>query len=596
MSPRRPLLAILLASIAALALHSGSAAAAACPKGASCGSVSVPLDHAGTVLGTLSVHYARVPATSTRTGTLVFLAGGPGQSAIDGTTELAQLLQPLELHDDLVVVDLRGTGQSATVSCGEPVTAAQIAACATKLGAQRPFLSTAEAARDLDALRAQLGVDRLTLLGVSYGTDVAGTYARLFPQHTAALVLDSAVPVDGLDDLGLLPQQAFARVLDEICKPSHCDHTISAPASQLAKAIARLTPNPLRTPVVSGSGKVSTIHLTVQELYEALRLSDSDLITRLSLPAALTSLAKGDGAPLAHLFAGLGSGSGEDDINEGTFLATSCIEGALPWAPDSPTAGRAAALTAFGDANAPLFAPFSPATVLADSTAQACESWPPTPAPEAVPTAGPNVPVLVIAGRADLRTPLESARQIAAQYPDASVLSVPGVGHSVLTTEIDDCALTRVVAFLQGKRVAACPSALGGAAERYLPAQLDDLAPTGTAHRTSRTIRGVTLTLDNALSDALLRALSGATGRDLRIGALRGGYLRVTAHGIDLHGTSWFKGLRVSGTIDVEHGTGTLRISGASAAPGTLRLGGGHLRGEIGGRSVSEKDFVRLSS
>ena len=54
---------------------------------------------------------------------------------------------------------------------------------------------------------------------------------------------------------------------------------------------------------------------------------------------------------------------------------------------------------------------------------------------------GPDVPVLVLCGRADLRTPLEDARRTAAQYPNASVLAVPGVGHSVLSTDLSGCAV-----------------------------------------------------------------------------------------------------------------------------------------------------------
>ena len=56
-------------------------AEAACPRGAQCGTVTVPLDHAGVTAGTLPLAYARVPATGTRTGTIVFLSGGPGQAA-----------------------------------------------------------------------------------------------------------------------------------------------------------------------------------------------------------------------------------------------------------------------------------------------------------------------------------------------------------------------------------------------------------------------------------------------------------------------------------------------------------------------------------
>ena len=60
----------------------------------------------------------------------------------------------------------------------------------------------------------------------------------------------------------------------------------------------------------------------------------------------------------------------------------------------------------------------------------------------------PDVPVLVLSGRDDLRTPLEQAQRVAAAYPRATVLDVPHVGHSVLTAS--SCARAAVAAFLAG--------------------------------------------------------------------------------------------------------------------------------------------------
>ena len=75
------------------------------------------------------------------------------------------------------------------------------ASCAKALGAAAPHLTTAETAEDVESLRTALGVDRLTLLGVSYGTQVARQYARVHPDHTAAVVLDSSVGAHWLDGL-----------------------------------------------------------------------------------------------------------------------------------------------------------------------------------------------------------------------------------------------------------------------------------------------------------------------------------------------------------------------------------------------------------
>ena len=92
-------------------------AEAACPRGAQCGTVTVPLDHAGVTAGTLPLAYARVPATGTRTGTIVFLSGGPGQAAVPLTEDVAAILRRVRATHDLVTVDQRGTGESGAVEC-----------------------------------------------------------------------------------------------------------------------------------------------------------------------------------------------------------------------------------------------------------------------------------------------------------------------------------------------------------------------------------------------------------------------------------------------------------------------------------------------
>ena len=69
--------------------------------------------------------------------------------------------------------------------------------------------------------------------------------------------------------------------------------------------------------------------------------------------------------------------------------------------------------------------------------------------------------MLVLSGRADLRTPLEDARRTAAQYPNAKLLAVPGVGHSVLGTDVSGCAVKGMIAFLRAQTIAPCSKTAG---------------------------------------------------------------------------------------------------------------------------------------
>ncbi len=556
------LLALMFAALPSLAQ-------AACPRGAQCGRVTVPLDRAGATPGTLSIAYALVPATGTRTGTIAFLSGGPGQPAIPSVSEFARLLEPLRASYDIVAMDQRGTGDSSAVECEQD--------CAESLGARRAYLTTSETARDLENLRVALGADTVTPLGISYGAKVAAEYVRRFPDRTAAVVLDSPTPVDGLDGPGRLRVLSAPRVLREVCFPGLCHRTVTDPIQALKAAVARL---PLTATAVSRSGRTTRVRVSEDELYMALATSDRDPGMRAGLPAAIASLARGDATPLLHLFA-VASGEPAVEINGARFLATTCTEARLPWEPESPVASRRDALRAFIAERADAFAPFSAATALDNSAVPLCETWPPTPRPEPVAIQGPDVPVLVLSGREDLRTPLEDARRTAAQYPNATLLAVPGVGHSVLRTDPSGCALTGLVAFLRGGSVERCARSAERPAAPYAPATIGALRPTRLSGRPGRTLSALSVTLAGIAFDA------AAHGREtFRLPGLRAGYVRATRRTLTLHGVEWIRGVRVTGRLD-SRGRGIVTVSGRNAAPGTVTYGRGGASGTLGGRAFT---------
>ena len=75
--------------------------------------------------------------------------------------------------------------------------------CVDKMG--KDFLAnvgTVNVARDLDAIRAALGDDKLTYLGYSYGTRIGSAYAEAFPQNVRAMILDGAVDPNADPDRG----------------------------------------------------------------------------------------------------------------------------------------------------------------------------------------------------------------------------------------------------------------------------------------------------------------------------------------------------------------------------------------------------------
>ena len=90
----------------------------------------------------------------------------------------------------LRVLDCAPLQQAATADTEQ----AAAAACATQLGPQRDFYSTADHAEDLEVVRQALGFDKVGLYGVSYGTKLALAYALAHPDHVERILLGSVLP------------------------------------------------------------------------------------------------------------------------------------------------------------------------------------------------------------------------------------------------------------------------------------------------------------------------------------------------------------------------------------------------------------------
>jgi pimeloyl-ACP methyl ester carboxylesterase len=569
---------------------------------ATCGHVQAPADHTGRVAGVQRVAFARFPASGASRGTLTVLPGGPGEAALGLAGPLLLTLGPILVDHDLLLVDPRGTGLSDATGCRVPQSAtatpavlAAVAACGERLGARRATLTTAEQVRDLEDVRAALGIPRLTLLGASYGTKVAAEYVRRFPASTDRVVLDSPVPVDGLDADSELPSLALPRVMREVCWPPGCRALAgdADPQRMLARLVARLQRRAMTGRFVGASGAIRRVRIDTEALYTLLLSSDAEPLLRVDVPAAMRAALDGDPAYLARL---IGPPSGAPPapdagaIDVGRFLASLCVESRLPWRPDAPLAGRREALLALLTRDAARFLPFPPGVVAAAANATACLTWPATPPPEPVATVAPPVPTLILSGREDLRTPVEDARRTAAQYPDVRLLAVPDVGHSVLVNDPRRCALRGVASFLAGGPVAPCARGARPllAPAPFVPADVDRLpgAP-GVPGRAGRTATAVAATLLDTSRQALRTALNGRS----RSGGLRGGTLAI-GRGVTLRSIEVVRGVRVSGTLRVEGTTvvgARLTVTGPAAAPGVVSLRGRRLTGTLGGRRIDER-------
>ncbi len=183
--------------------------------------------HAAPCPGRVSLYVERQAARRRPArGVTLLLAGGPGQPATraydDGTKDPYGEFRAMAPSNDVVVFDGRGTGRSGLLRCPELERAslvdagAEAAACARRLGTRRGFYRTSDSVEDIEAVRAALGVERLTLLGVSYGTYLAQAYAARYPTRVERVLLDSVL--DSWDPFYLDVFAAIPRVLRQVCR------------------------------------------------------------------------------------------------------------------------------------------------------------------------------------------------------------------------------------------------------------------------------------------------------------------------------------------------------------------------------------------
>src|SRR3954447_17170176 len=250
----RRLFAASLAASALLAVAPAAAPAAlrwrrcANVDGFQCATLRVPLDRSGAVSGTIPLRIARESRTVNGGAVFISLSGGPGQGAVAVAPFVADAMAPALQRRRLVVFDQRGTGDSGVLRCGRlqssrllnPFTASLAEQCASELGPNRQYYTTADSVADLEDLRQALGVEKLTIQGTSYGTFVAQQYARAYPQHVDSLVLDSVVGPRGVDAFLVDSWRSLPRILTENCGHDACRAITADPVGDVRRLAAQL--------------------------------------------------------------------------------------------------------------------------------------------------------------------------------------------------------------------------------------------------------------------------------------------------------------------------------------------------------------------
>lgn len=399
------------------------------------GMIDVPELHAEAAAGganvrTIALGYVRVRRERAPTRDAhVMLAGGPGDSSVRQVMAMLGRGDPsaLMLFDgDLIAIDQRGTGRSSPnlivdMPYGLPLDAAgspglwlplmraKVRDALRELHARgiRPeAYNTRESADDVDRLRHRLGYERVTLWGRSYGTHLALSVLRRHPARVARLVL---VAPEGPDDTWKLPSQVEP-VLDLLGR--RAGDPMFVP--RMRRVLARLDAEPVAVDVADPvTGETRRVVLGAFDLQWLTAQALADPRSMARLPMAYRMMEAGDMRDLARLAlvsrrrAGIGNAMGPlIDLASGA----SADRGARI-AAESPDALLGDALN-------------FPVRALADA-------WQVVDLGDAfrAPLSG-DAPMIVFAGDLDARTPVENARRLVANLPNARLVIVENGTHA----------------------------------------------------------------------------------------------------------------------------------------------------------------------
>ena len=177
---------------------------------------------------------------------------------------------------------------------------------------------------------------------------------------------------------------------------------------------------------------------------------------------------------------------------------------------------------------------------------------------------------------------------MAARIPGAQLVAVPFTGHSVVTSDLSDCAKNAMAAFFAGQPAAQCPTV-----PQVIPPS--PIAPTRLSRLPGRTqarktVAAVTATVRDVrlqfLGDEI--AAGQTTPAGAKVGGLRSGHATATSRGYNLRRVEFVPGVVVNGFVPAQPATTTLTISGRSAPHGKLTYHpNGQVTGTLNGRKVS---------
>jgi pimeloyl-ACP methyl ester carboxylesterase len=363
---------------------------------------------------------------------IFYLEGGPGSRAVTERPAMLDFWARYLESNDVVLINQRGTNDSLLTWDwdGPPPThyferadsasahvarmERRAAAAFRERGVDLNGYTTIESAADLDALRAALDLDKVSLLGFSYGTHLATAYIRYYGAHVESAVL---MGTEGPGETYKLPwvmDVQFQKLALLVAQDPKLSAKIPDFMALYDRVIAKLAKQPMVVTLPSpGGGDSLRIPVGPFGLRYVLRIDAGDATDLPVFPRLLWSIDHGDPSVLAW-FVRKRAGGALGVHGMGTTMDRSSGASAARMA----LVAEQAKTSRFAD--------------VIDGVPEA-----PGPPPWPIPDVGDayrgplvsNARVLFISAELDMNTPPYQAEQLRWGLPNSTHLIVPNAGH-----------------------------------------------------------------------------------------------------------------------------------------------------------------------
>lgn len=415
---------------------------------ARCGQLIVPEDRRHPNNRTISLSVAIIPSKSPspKPDPIVWLAGGPGDDAI---AEIPMALAgDLNADRNVIFMAQRGTSTAQpfltcpgvdrlgaeTLNMPYDGAAAERAyvdatkACRSQLVARHVDLgafNTLESADDLNDLRLALGIRKWNVFGISYGTDLALNYMRMYPEGIRSVGIDGVFPppLSG----GVAAWTSASEGINAVFAACAAQQPCRARYGNISATFRRLVVQYERSP--------KSVSVTVPGVKGPVRvmISGGMLVqwavspgthTAAEVPAAIDALANGDPGPVASTWAAIKlNPAAVGGYGNGLYYSISCGE----WVPYETEAS----VIATGRRAFPTF----PKSVLMNAPnlqfmRPDCGVWNKGKVPSSVRSVTRSkIPTLVMSSQYDGQTAASFGRLVAKSLPNSTVVTVPNIAH-----------------------------------------------------------------------------------------------------------------------------------------------------------------------